>query len=454
MLHPWQGSLLLFFQSGFPIRNHWCPALRIDSETAILGVNTFADLDLSEQRLGAIEALGWTVPTPIQAEAIPPGLAGTDVVGIAQTGTGKTGAFMVPALERLRAGAGLQVLVLCPTRELAQQVADDTVSLAMGTNIRTAAIFGGVGYGPQIEALESGFEVIVATPGRFIDHAHSKRVDLSSVNYLVLDEADRMLDMGFRPQIEEVLKGMPKKRQTMLFSATMPNGVHDLALRITREAIWVEATPPGTTAEGIEEIFYSVKPEKKPDLLAELLKEPDWDQVLVFTRTKAGADVLDARLQREDIRTDVLHSNRRMQHRTRALERFAQGKVRVLVATDVAQRGLDVEGISHVVNYDIPLDPEDYVHRIGRTGRAGATGTAITFVTGADLGALKSLEHRLGRDLNRIHIPEYDYAGVPKAESSAAAKKRRKSRSPQGLGSRSAEDLTAEELEALLDPES
>lgn len=412
----------------------------------------FKDLKLSPERLAAIEALGWEVPTPIQAQAIPAGLGGTDVVGIAQTGTGKTAAFMIPALERVNVGGGLQVLVLCPTRELAQQVSDDTIELSKGTSIKSEAIFGGVGYAPQIKALEEGFEVIVATPGRFIDHMQSNRVDLSKVNYLVLDEADRMLDMGFRPQIEQVFRNMPKKRQTMLFSATMPNGVHDLALRMTKEAIWIEATPPGTTAEGIAELFYSVKPEKKPDLLLELIVEPGWDHVLIFCRTKAGADVLESRLQREGIKADVMHSNRQMKHRQRALDRFATGKVRVLVATDVAQRGLDVEGITHVVNYDVPLDPEDYVHRIGRTGRAGATGTAVTFVTAGDLGALKSLEHRLGRSIMKEHLPDFDYAGVPQTETRSASARGRKSRSPTGLGSRSADELTPEELEALLNP--
>jgi ATP-dependent RNA helicase RhlE len=412
----------------------------------------FSELGLSPERLAAIEAQGWTIPTPIQIKAIPAGLTGTDVVGIAQTGTGKTGAFMIPALERVDVGKGLQVLVLCPTRELAQQVSDDTVALSKGTSIRSEAIFGGVSYGPQIKALEDGFEVIVATPGRFIDHMQSKRVDLSKVSYLVLDEADRMLDMGFRPQIEEIFRGMPRKRQTMLFSATMPNGVHDLALRMTQDALWIEATPPGTTAEGIEERFYSVKPEKKPDLLLDLMKEPGWDQVLIFTRTKAGADVLESRLQREGKQVDVMHSNKHMKHRTRALERFATGKVRFLVATDVAQRGLDVEGISHVVNYDVPLDPEDYVHRIGRTGRAGATGTAITFVTASDLGAVKSLEHRLGRPIVKIHLEDYDYAGVPQTEKRAASSRGRKSRSPHGMGAKSADELTPEELAALLNP--
>jgi ATP-dependent RNA helicase RhlE len=412
----------------------------------------FSDLNLSEDRLAAIEAIGWTLPTPIQAKAIPSGLEGKDVVGIAQTGTGKTAAFMIPALERLVAGNGLQVLVLCPTRELAQQVAEDTERLSKGTKIRCQAIYGGVGYGPQNQALEQGFEVIVATPGRFIDHLQQRKADLSKVRYLVLDEADRMLDMGFRPQIEQVMKRMPADRQTMLFSATMPHGVHDLALRITKEALWIEATRSGTTAEGIEEVFYSVKPEKKPDLLLKLLGDSGWDQVLVFTRTKAGADVLEARLQREGIKADVMHSNRQMKERTRALDRFASGKVRVLVATDIAQRGLDVEGISHVVNYDVPLDPEDYVHRIGRTGRAGATGTAVTFVTATDLGALKTLEHRLDRTVAREHLPEYDYAGTPQTEERSAARRGSKSRSPHGMGSRSADDLSPEELKELLSP--
>jgi ATP-dependent RNA helicase RhlE len=415
----------------------------------IVEIVTFRDLKLSEERLAAIEAVGWSKPTPIQGKAIPHGLEGRDIVGIAQTGTGKTGAFMIPALERLEAGKGLQVLVLCPTRELAQQVAEDTMALAKGTRVRVEAIFGGVGYGPQIDALAKGFEVIVATPGRFIDHMQSKRVDLSGVRHLVLDEADRMLDMGFRPQIEQVLRQMPTDRQTMLFSATMPHGVHDLALRITRDAIWIEAAKSGTTAEGIDEVFYSVKPEKKPDLLLELLKAPEWDHVLVFTRTKAGADVLEARLQREGISADVMHSDRQMKHRTRALDHFAAGKTRVLVATDIAQRGLDVEGISHVVNYDVPLDPEDYVHRIGRTGRAGATGTAVTFVTAKDLGAVKTLEHRLGRAIERMHLPDFDYVGAPQPEG-RSSRRGRKSRSPKGMGSRSTDDLTPEELEELL----
>jgi len=413
-------------------------------------VELFRELSLSEARLAAIEALGWTEPTPIQWKAIPPALEGRDVVGVAQTGTGKTGAFMIPALEKVEAGQGLQILVLCPTRELAQQVAEDTHALAKGTSHRVDSIVGGVAYGPQEKALKEGYEIIVATPGRFIDHMQKRRVDLSRLGTLVLDEADRMLDMGFRPQIEDIRKGIKEKPQVLLFSATMPHGVHALALQLTREAVWLEAAPSGTTAEGITELVYSVKPEKKPDLLLKLLEESGWAQVLVFCRTKAGADALKTRLERGGIRADAMHSDRQMRHRTKALERFAEGRVRVLVATDIAQRGLDVEGITHVVNYDVPLDPEDYVHRIGRTARAGATGTAVTFLTAADLGAMKTLEYHLGRTLDRVHLPEFDYAGAPVREDRAAAKRGARSRSPLGMGSRLGEALSEEELERIL----
>lgn len=407
----------------------------------------FDALGLSEECRAAVEALGWAKATPIQAKAIPAGLEGKDIVGIAQTGTGKTGAFVIPALERIREGGGLQLLVLCPTRELAQQVAEDATALARGTAIRIADVVGGVGYGPQIEALTGGYEVIAATPGRFNDHIERGNVDLSRLSVLVLDEADRMLDMGFRPQIEDVLRRSPAERQTMLFSATMPNGVHALALRVTRDPIWVEATPEGTTAEGIEERVYTVKPESKPELLLQLLEGNEWDQVLVFTRTKAGADALRGRLEGAGVQADTMHSDRRMEHRTRALDRFATGQVRVLVATDVAQRGLDVEGISHVVNFDIPTDPEDYVHRIGRTGRAGAAGCAVTFVTGADLGYLKSIEHRLGRRLERESVAEFDYVGRSRSEES---RERTRGRSGRSLGRRSAADLSDDELSELL----
>ncbi len=408
---------------------------------------TFAALGLSPETLAAIEAEGWSTPTPIQWKAIPGALEGRDVVGIAQTGTGKTGAFLLPSLDRIEAGKGLQILVLCPTRELAQQVAEDATALSKGTSLRVAEIVGGVGYGPQNEALAGGYEIIAATPGRFNDHIERGKVDLRGLRVLILDEADRMLDMGFRPQIEEVLRRSPKSRQNMLFSATMPNGVHALALQITRDAIWVEATPEGSTAEGIVETAYTVRPDRKGDLLVHLLQQEGWDQVLVFTRTKIGADTLRGRLEQAGVSTDAMHSDRRMEHRVRALDRFATGSIRVLVATDVAQRGLDVEGISHVVNFDVPMDPEDYVHRIGRTGRAGAQGNAVTFVIPGDLGYLKSIEHRLGRRLPRISLEGYDFTGgAPEKDED----RQKRPRSDKGMGRKLGKVLSEEELADLL----
>jgi ATP-dependent RNA helicase RhlE len=417
-------------------------------EQRLLEKMTFADLGLSEDRLAAIEALGWTHPTPIQTKAIPAGLEGKDVVGIAQTGTGKTGAFLLPGIEQIKAGAGLQIVVLCPTRELAQQVQEDAEAFCKGSTIRSAVIVGGVGYGPQNDALASGVEIITATPGRFNDHLERGNVKLGTLRMLVLDEADRMLDMGFRPQIEDVLRKSPKNRQTMLFSATMPQGVHALALQVSKDALWAEASPEGTTAEGITELVYSVRPDRKVDLLLHLLSEPQWDQVLVFTRMKVGADVLRTHLERAGITVETMHSDRQMSHRARALDRFTTGEARVLVATDIAQRGLDVEGISHVVNFDIPTDPEDYVHRIGRTGRAGAVGTAVTFVTALELGYLKSIEYRLGRTLERIHLEEFDYSGAPVEAKSGRSRKH--SRTSHGMGSKRGQKLSPEELSEIL----
>ena len=410
---------------------------------------TFGALGICDTSLAAIEAMGWDAPTPIQAQAIPPALEGRDLVGIAQTGTGKTGAFLLPALEKIEEGKGIQVLVLCPTRELASQVEEEARAMARGTSYRAAHIVGGVGYGPQIEALNRGDPIVVATPGRLNDHMENGRVDLRNVKVLVLDEADRMLDMGFREQIEEVLKRSSKERQTMLFSATMPQGVHALARRITRDPVWARVKGGGSVAEGIREEAYSVRPESKPDLLIHLLEQSGWDQVLVFTRTKDGADVLRNRLRRVGVSVDAMHSDRDMKHRREALERFARGDTRVLVATDIAQRGLDVEGISHVVNYDVPTDPEDYVHRIGRTGRAGAAGTAVTFVAAGDLGFVKSIEHRLERSLPRVSVPQFDYAGAP-AEGKGGGSGSKRSRSASRMGSKRADDLSEEELQSLL----
>jgi ATP-dependent RNA helicase RhlE len=410
----------------------------------------FKDLVAEPRLLRAIEDLGWQTPTPIQVKAIPSVREGKDALGIAQTGTGKTGAFMIPVLERQFHREGLHTLVLCPTRELAQQVAEDARALAKHSELWVGEIVGGMPMRPQIRDLRAGFDVIVATPGRLNDHLERGNVDLSKVEVLVLDEADRMLDMGFRPQIEAILKKLPPARQTLLFSATMPNGVHALALRILKDPIWIEAARPATVADRVEQTVYSVRNEKKPDLLIDLLRQTHWEQVLVFTGRKTGADLLVARLKTAGIQAEVMHGDKDMSHRRRALDAFADGHVQVLVATDVAQRGLDIEGISHVVNYDVPQNAEDYVHRIGRTARAGASGTAVTFMAAHELTLVKDIERNLGAELPRISLQGFDYDSnflEPPRPAHAAA---RLSRSGSRMGTRSTAQLTPEELKKLL----
>jgi ATP-dependent RNA helicase RhlE len=410
----------------------------------------FTDLTATPALLRAIEENGWTTPTPIQTKAIPAAREGRDVVGIAQTGTGKTAAFLLPSLERQIDKEGLHTLVLCPTRELAQQVAADARLLTKHTELWIGEIVGGMPMKPQIRDLAAGFDVLVATPGRLFDHVERGNVDLSEVQVLVLDEADRMLDMGFRPQIEAILERLPTKRQTLLFSATMPNGVHALALRITNDAVWVEASPQSTAATTVEQSVYSVRQDKKNDLLIDLLKQTHWEQVLVFTARKTGADQLLERLRKAGISAEVLHGDKDMKQRGRALAEFAAGKVQVLVATDVAQRGLDIEGISHVVNYDVPRNPEDYVHRIGRTGRAGAEGTAVTFMSGGELAAVKDIERVIGSKLPRISLPGFDYEGGVPDPVAAQARAGTTNRSGSRMGSRRADELTPEQLRELL----
>jgi ATP-dependent RNA helicase RhlE len=419
----------------------------LDIPTSEAPSAAFEDLTSSEPILRAIRDQGWTHPTPIQVKGIPPAREGRDVVGIAQTGTGKTGGFLIPTLERQANREGLHTLVLCPTRELAQQVASDARELAAHLELFVGEVYGGVPYEPQIRDLRAGFDVLVATPGRLIDMAERGHADLSAVDVLILDEADRMLDMGFRPQIEQILVRIPKERQTLLFSATMPNGVHALATRIQRDPVWVEVTPDIPAAETVQQVVYTVRPDRKVDLLLELMQDPDMDQVLVFTRTKRGADLLYHRLRSAGLAVNVIHGDRNMKQRGSAMEAFAEGHAQVLVATDVAQRGLDIEGISHVINYDVPQDPADYVHRLGRTGRAGAAGDAVTFMTAADLGQVRSIERVLGYSLPRISLEGYDYAGAPAAVKQATGKT---NRSGRRMGSRSTSDLSPEELERLM----
>jgi ATP-dependent RNA helicase RhlE len=414
----------------------------------------FDELQLAPELVRAVKELGYEEPTPIQQMAIPEALAGRDVLGKAQTGTGKTAAFILPTLQRLKDGDGLRALVLCPTRELAIQVAESASEYAKYLHLWVGVIYGGTSVQKDIRDLRAGFDVLVATPGRLNDHLERGNVDLSEVEVLVLDEADRMLDMGFRPQINQILKHLPKTRQTLFFSATLPNEVKSLAYDSLKDPVTVEAAPQKTTAEGVEQFIYPVDSRKKAELLIKVLERPGMDSVIVFTRTKIGADRLMSKLERANVSATVMHGDRAMKERVRALDAFRDREVRVLVATDVAQRGLDVEGISHVINYDVPQDPDSYVHRVGRTARAGQKGEAITFMSPAEIGEVRAIEYHIGRDLPRIELEGFGFGlatpeGGPRPTAAVEKKTARATRGHR-MGSRSKKELTAEELADLL----
>jgi ATP-dependent RNA helicase RhlE len=409
----------------------------------------FDQLPLAPELLRAVGELGFVEATPIQEMAIPEALAGKDVLGRAQTGTGKTAAFMLPTLQRLVGGDGLRALVLCPTRELAIQVAEASREYAKFLHLWVGVIYGGTSVQRDVRDLRAGYDVLVATPGRLIDHLERGNVDLSELEVLILDEADRMLDMGFRPQINQILRYCPRQRQTLFFSATLPNEVKSLAYDSLRDPVTVEAAPQATTAEGVEQFVYPVDGRRKTALLLELLKRPGMDSVIVFTRTKFGADKLIGQLQQAGVASTVMHGDRAMKDRVRALDAFRDREVRVLVATDVAQRGLDVEGVSHVVNFDVPQDPDSYVHRVGRTARAGQTGEAITFMSPGEIGELRAIERHIGRELPKIELEGFGFGlATPAGEVPQAASK--PVRGGRRAGMRSNIRLTAEELQALL----
>jgi ATP-dependent RNA helicase RhlE len=356
----------------------------------------FEDLRLHPALLATVQHEGYREPTPIQAQAIPHLLKGRDLLGCAQTGTGKTAAFALPILHRLAATPGLnrrpRALVLVPTRELAVQVAQSFDTYGRRVGARCAAVFGGVGQGAQVAALRGGLDVLVATPGRLLDLHDQHLVELHSVEVLVLDEADRMLDMGFIKPIRQVVAALPSRRQTVMFSATMPAAIRGLAGSLLRDPAQVSVAPSAPAAPLIEQQVYFVKQAEKIELLADVLSRPEAERVIVFTRTKHGADKVARKLERSRIEAAVIHGNKSQNARLQALSRFRSGRVRVLVATDVAARGLDVDGISHVVNYDVPSEPESYVHRIGRTGRAGASGLALSFCADDERTLLRDIE--------------------------------------------------------------
>jgi ATP-dependent RNA helicase RhlE len=379
---------------------------------------SFNDLKLHPSLLKGIKELGFARPTPIQADAIPPGLEGRDVLACAQTGSGKTAAFLLPILNKLieKPRGTTRALVLAPTRELAAQILADLNDLAVHTPITGASIYGGVGMGPQEHAFRSGVDVLIATPGRLLDHLRAPYAKLTHLEFLVLDEADRMLDMGFLPEIRKILRYVPSKRQTLFFSATMPPPIAALTGEMLRNPVSIQRERQAAPASGITQAIYPVSQGLKPVLLVTLLQRGDIKQALVFTRTKHRANRLADHLVKAGVRAERIHGNRSQAQRTAALDGFKNGRFPVLVATDIAARGIDVDALGHVVNFDVPLVPEDYIHRVGRTGRAEATGDAFTFVSPEEEGNLRDIERAISRRLPRVTVPDFDYSAKTQAK--------------------------------------
>jgi len=379
----------------------------------------FSQLGLDAKILQAVHDAGYTEPTPIQTAAIPAIIAGHDLIGIAQTGTGKTAAFTLPILTKLAAQPpqrrGTRVLVLAPTRELVVQIEENVRAYAKYLPLTVATVFGGVGEQPQIRALRAGTDVVIACPGRLLDLMGQRCADFSQLKFLVLDEADRMLDMGFLPDIRRIVQQLPKQRQTLMFSASLSKEIEVLTHEFQRAPKIVQIGRRANPAETVTQLVYEVPKHLKTALLLHLLQDPQMDMVLVFSRMKHAADRVARQLEQRGVRTATLHSNRSQNQRLRALNDFKSGAVRVLVATDIAARGIDVDGISHVVNYDFPMHSEDYVHRIGRTGRAHAVGDAISFVTPEDHGELRALERFIGRGIVRKKAEGFNYSAAAPA---------------------------------------
>lgn len=375
----------------------------------------FDSLGLKAELLRAVGEQGYAQPTPIQQKAIPVILEGRDIMASAQTGTGKTAAFTLPLLHKLSDQSGHQrqprALILAPTRELAAQVNENLRAYSRHVKLRSLEIFGGVNINPQISRLQRGIDVLVATPGRLIDHMQRGTVDLSKIEFLVLDEADRMLDMGFRPAIDQIVKALPAQRQTLLFSATFSKEITRLAHNFLKNPERVETAPPNSTVEAISQQAFRVDQKQKREVLSFLIGSNNWQQVLVFTRTKHGANRLARQLETDGLPSAAIHGNKSQGARTRALSEFKKNRIRVLVATDIAARGLDIDQLPHVVNYDIPNVPEDYVHRIGRTGRAGRDGLAVSLVAGSEHGLFEDI-----RKLVKIDIPTYGVEGYEPTE--------------------------------------
>ena len=373
-----------------------------------MNISNFTELGLAEPILRALKTRNHVTPTPIQAQAIPELLAGRDMLGIAQTGTGKTAAFALPILHLLsrertpKGPRSPRALVLAPTRELAIQIGDEFRAYSQNLQLRQTVIFGGVGQRPQVDALARGVDIVIATPGRLLDLMNQRRLRLDAIEFLVLDEADRMLDMGFVHDVRKIISAAPRQRQSLLFSATMPGDIARLSKEILTDPVRVEVTPQATPVERIAQSVYHIPAGDKVGLLASLLEDPALSRVLVFARTKHRANRVAEQLGKRGISADAIHGNKSQSARQRALKSFRDGNARVLVATDIAARGIDVDGVSHVINYELPNEPESYVHRIGRTARAGAIGVALSFCDAAERTNLRDIEHLIRQRLTVI----------------------------------------------------
>ena len=407
---------------------------------------SFNDLGLNKKILDNLDELGYSDPSPIQAKAIPHVVAGKDVLAAAQTGTGKTAGFTLPILHRLAAaqkpqstGNSIRALVLTPTRELAAQVAASVQSYSKGTKCKSVVVFGGVSINPQLKQLRGGADILIATPGRLLDIYGRKGCVMDKLEILVLDEADRMLDMGFIHDIKRIVKVLPKKRQTLLFSATFSNDIRSLAQSFLYKPVEVSVTPPNSTVNLVSQSLIAVEKSDKTRVLTRLVKERDWFQVLVFSRTKHGANKLAKKLNAQDIQSMAIHGNKSQGARTKALAEFKAGKLQVLVATDIAARGIDIQELPFVVNFDLPSVPEDYVHRIGRTGRAGATGKAISLASHDEIKQLNDIERLIKKAIPRETLDGYEPLNAL-AESKGdyrdrKPKKPKKKKTPQKLNS-------------------
>ncbi|MDD5404453.1 MAG: DEAD/DEAH box helicase [Sulfuricella sp.] len=399
---------------------------------------SFEDLGLCPEILRAVIEQGYTEPTPIQAQAIPVVLQGRDIMAGAQTGTGKTAGFTLPLLHRLAAHAStstsparhpIRALILTPTRELAAQVEESVRAYGKYLPLKATVIYGGVNMNPQIDALRAGVDIVVATPGRLLDHVQQKSINLSKVEFLVLDEADRMLDMGFLPDLRRIMNLLPPQRQSLLFSATFVDEIKRLSDSLLRDPVLIEVARRNTAAETVTQVAHPVDQARKRELLSHLIKTQDLRQVLVFVRTKHGADRLAHQLERDGILAAAIHGDKSQPQRTKALSDFKEGTVRVLVATDVAARGIDIDQLPHVFNFEMPNSPEDYIHRIGRTGRAGSQGDAISLVCAEEMRTLAEIEKLIKREIPKLVVAGFEPGSAPKSE--AHSRERGRERAPQ-----------------------